>query len=60
MRGQAQFSFWISITLVKICFSSILRRRRKNTFELLGTALKIVKRTTAICAVKAEVLFIDP
>ena len=27
------FSFWISITLVKICFSRIVTKPRKNTFE---------------------------
>ena len=40
MRGYPQFSFWISITLVKICFSLIVSKPRKNTFELVGTVLK--------------------
>ena len=40
MRGYPQFSFWISITLVKICFSRIFRKPRKNTFELVGTVIK--------------------
>ena len=31
---------WISITLVKICFSHIFSTMRKNTFELVGTVLK--------------------
>ena len=41
MRGYPQFSFWISITLVKICFSRIVSKPRKNTFELVGTVLKV-------------------
>ena len=40
MRGYPQFSFWISIKLVKICFSRIFSKTRKNIFELVGTALK--------------------
>ena len=32
-------SFWISITLVKICFSRIFSKPGKNTFELVGTVL---------------------
>ena len=40
MRGYPQFSFWISIKLVKICFSRIFSKPRKNTFELVGTVLK--------------------
>ena len=40
MRGYPQFSFWISITLVKICFSRIFSKPRKNTFELAGAVLK--------------------
>ena len=39
MHGYPQFSFWISITLVQICFSRIFRKPRKNTFELVGTVL---------------------
>ena len=39
MRGYPQFSFWISITLVKICFSRIFSKPRKNTFESVGTVL---------------------
>ena len=39
MHGYPQFSFWISITLVQICFSCIFRKPRKNTFELVGTIL---------------------
>ena len=41
MHGYPQFSFWISITLVQICFSRIFRKPRKNTctFELVGTIL---------------------
>ena len=40
MGGYPQFSLWISITLVKICFSRIASKPRKNTFELVGTVLK--------------------
>ena len=39
MRAYPQFSFWISISLVKICFSRIFSKSRKNTFELVGTVL---------------------
>ena len=38
-RGYPRFSFWISVTLVKIWFSSILSKLRKNIFELVGTVL---------------------
>ena len=34
-----QFSFWISVTLVEICFSRIFIKPRKHTFELVGTVL---------------------
>ena len=40
MRGYPQFSFWILITLVEICFSRMFIKPRKNTFELVGTILK--------------------
>ena len=33
MCGYPQFSFWISITLVKICFSCIFSKPWKNIFE---------------------------
>ena len=39
MRGYPQFSFWISMTLVKIYISCIIINRRKNTFDLVGTVL---------------------
>ena len=39
MRGYPQFSFWISITLVQICFSRTFSKPRKKTFELEGTIL---------------------
>ena len=42
MRGYPQFSFWISITLVKICFSRTFSKPRKNTSELVGTVLNTV------------------
>ena len=41
MRGYPQFSFWISITLVEICFSRIFSKPRENTFEFVGTVLKV-------------------
>ena len=41
MHDYPQFSFWISITLVKMCFSRIFSKLRKNTFELVGTVLKV-------------------
>ena len=40
MRGHLQFSFSISITLVKSYISCIIIYRGKNTFELAGTVLK--------------------
>ena len=40
MRGYPQFSFWISMTLVKIYISCIIINRGKNTFELEGAILK--------------------
>ena len=46
MRGYPQFSFWISITLVKICFSRIFSKTRKNTFELVGTVLNVNSEIT--------------
>ena len=39
MRGYPQFSFSISITLVKIYVSRIIINRAKNIFELVGTVL---------------------
>ena len=39
-----QFSFWISIALVKIYISFI--NRGKNTFELVGTVLNRMPRDT--------------
>ena len=40
MRGYPQFSFWISITLVKIYISCTIVNWGQNTFELVGTVLK--------------------
>ena len=40
MRGYPQFSFWISITLVKIYIPCVIINRGKNTIELVGTVLK--------------------
>ena len=37
MRGYPQFSFWMSKSLVKMCFSHIFSKPHKNTFELVGT-----------------------
>ena len=39
MRGYPKFSFWLSITLVKIYFFRTFSKLRKNIFELVGTAL---------------------
>ena len=39
MRGYPQFSFWISITLVKIYIPCVIINRGKNTIELVGTVL---------------------
>ena len=39
MRVYPQFSFWISIALVKIYISCIIINRAKNAFELVGTVL---------------------
>ena len=41
MRGYPQFSFWISITLVKIYISCIIVNRGKNTLKFVGTVLKV-------------------
>ena len=38
MRDYAQFSFWISVELIKIYISCIIINRGKNTFELVGMA----------------------
>ena len=43
MRGYSQFSFWISITLFKIYISCIIINRGKNTFEFVGTVLKLAQ-----------------
>ena len=48
MRGYPQFSFWISIALVKIYISCIIINRGKNTFELVGTVLKIANIDTFV------------
>ena len=42
MRGYPQFSFWISITLVKIYISCVIINRGKNTIELVGTVLNML------------------
>ena len=42
MPGYPQFSFWISMALVKIYISWIIINRGKNTFELVGTVLKLI------------------
>ena len=44
MRGYPQFSFWISITLVKIYIPCIIINRGKNTIELVGTVLKCMSK----------------
>ena len=40
MHGYPQFSFWISITLVKIYIPCIILNQGKKNFELVGTVLK--------------------
>ena len=40
MHGYPKFSFWISLTLVKIYLSCITINWGKNTFELVGPVLK--------------------
>ena len=44
MCGYPQFSFWISITFIKIYISCIIINQGKNTFELVGTVLKQEQR----------------
>ena len=39
MRGYPQFSFWISIALVKIYYPRIVIKHTKNTSLLVGTVL---------------------
>ena len=39
MRGSPQFSFWISITLVKIYISCVIISRGKNIFDLVGKSV---------------------
>ena len=41
MRGYPQFSFWISIGLVKIYISCIITHREKNIFNIVGTVLNV-------------------
>ena len=48
MRGYPQFSFWISIALVKIYISWIIINRGKNTSELVGTVLKTAPRSLVV------------
>ena len=43
MRGYPQFSFWISITLVKIYICCIIINRGKNTFEQVGTVFNVTR-----------------
>ena len=48
MRDYPEFSFWISITLVKIYISCIIIKRGKNTIEFVGTVLKVAE-TSELC-----------
>ena len=48
MRGYPQFSFWISIALVKIYISCIIINPGKSTFELVGTVLNVCRKNCAI------------
>ena len=52
LRGYPQFSCWISIALIKICVSRIFSKPRKNTFELVGTVLNYLMKSSslALCA----------
>ena len=52
MHVYPQFSYWISITLVKICFFRIVSKPHKNTFELVDTVLKMESLTCVIQLVK--------
>ena len=38
-----QISFWVSITLVKICFSRIFSKPRKNICELVNNSVKSIQ-----------------
>ena len=51
IRGYRKFSFWISITLVTIYISCIIIKRGKNTFELVGTVLKLI---SVVCFIGPE------
>ena len=52
MRGYPQFSFWISITLVKIYIPCVIINRGKNTIELVGTVLKDVDHERCVAVIK--------
>ena len=54
MRGCPQFSFWISMTLVKIYIPCIIINRGKNTIELVGTVLKAMRLTCCMSSYKAR------
>ena len=56
MRGYPEFSFWISITLVK-AYSRIFSKSRKNTFELVGTVLKFRQESMEV---REVILHIGP
>ena len=56
MRGYPQFSFWISITLIKIYISCVIISRVNNTFELVGTVLK----NTSIRSIRDVPIIIFP
>ena len=42
MFGYPQFSFWISMTLVEIYISCIIRSKGNNIFEFVGKVLKTI------------------
>ena len=48
MRGYPQFSFWISITLVKIYIPCVIINRGKNTIELVGTVLRRIDKEQSL------------
>ena len=58
MRDYPQFSFWISIALVKIYISCKIISRGKNTFELVGTVLNQWSQVAKITEVVRNVAHI--
>ena len=43
MRGYPQFSFWISVSLAKICFPRfVINKTHKNTSLIVGVVLNYI------------------